>query len=218
MSERCGIGRRYGCVDAEEPCGPRDSVSAQCNRSAVGPSRRDRGALKRSGRLELVHPAHDMPCASLQFENLQITTPRGDVWPKKPAIGPRALCCCAARPGRAVPKSWLRGPLAALREGRPPPGARSALVWPNSANWTSSGQTGSVCAPSTPSVSPHTSTSSKVGIAFIYAKRSLQLLSDALNCADESRRSDAATEQAVNRRSSRAQAPSLLLANGRKIQ
>ena len=126
--KRCGIGRRYGCVDAEQPCGSRDSVSAQCNRSAVGPSRRDRGALKRCGRLELVHPAHDMPCASLQFENLQITTPRGDVWPKKAHIGPRALCCCAARPGRAVPKSWLRGPLAALREGRPPPGARSALV------------------------------------------------------------------------------------------
>ena len=41
IPKRCGISRRYGCVDAEEPCGPRDSVSAQCNRSAVGPSRRD---------------------------------------------------------------------------------------------------------------------------------------------------------------------------------
>ena len=129
MSERCGIGRRYGCVDAEQPCGSRDSVSAQCNRSAVGPSRRDRGALKRCGHLELVRSAHDVPCASLQFENLQITTPRGDVWPKKAHIGPRAQCCCAARPGRAAPRSWIRGPLAALREGRPPPGARSALVW-----------------------------------------------------------------------------------------
>ena len=142
--KRCGIGRRYGCVDAEEPCGPRDSVSAQCNRSAVGPSRRDRGALKRSGRLELVHPAHDMPCASLQFENLQITTPRGDVWPKKAHIGPRAQCCCAARPGRAAPKSWLRGPLAALRKGQPQPGARSARM-SNSANQMPSGQAGSVC-------------------------------------------------------------------------
>ena len=144
MSERCGIGRRYRCVDAEQPCGSRDSVSAQCNRSAVGPSRRDRGALKRCGHLELVRSAHDVPCASLQFENLQITTPRGDVWPKKARVGPRALCCCAARPGRAVPKSWLRGPLAALREGQPPPGARSARKWSNSANRTSSGQTGSV--------------------------------------------------------------------------
>ena len=132
IPKRCGIGRRYGCVDAEEPCGPRDSVSAQCNRSAVGPSRRDRGALKRCGRLELVHPAHDMPCASLQFENLPATTQRGDVWPKKAHIGPRALCCCAARPGRAAPKSWLRGPLAALRKGQPPPGARSARKVSNS--------------------------------------------------------------------------------------
>ena len=140
MSERCGIGRRYGCVDAEEPCGPRDSVSAQCNRSAVGPSRRDRGALKRCGRLELVHPAHDMPCASLQFEKVPATTPRGDVWPKKAHIGPRALCCCAARPGRAAPKSWLRGPLAALRKGQPPPGARSARKVSNSANRMPSGQ------------------------------------------------------------------------------
>ena len=145
MSERCGIGRRYGCVDAEQPCGSRDSVSAQCNRSAVGPSRRDRGALKRCGRLELVHPAHDMPCASLQFEKVPATTSRGDVWPKKPAIGPRALCCCAARPGRAAPKSWLRGPLAALREGRPPPGARNARKVSNSANRMPSGQAGSVC-------------------------------------------------------------------------
>ena len=139
MSERCGIGRRYGCVDAEQPCGSRDSVSAQCKRSAVGPSRRDRGALKRCGRLELVHPAHDMPCASLQFEKVPATTPRGDVWPKKAHIGPRALCCCAARPRRAAPKSWLRGPLAALREGQPPPGARSARKWSNSANRMSSG-------------------------------------------------------------------------------
>ena len=145
MSERCGIGRRYGCVDAEQPCGSRDSVSAQCNRSAVGPSRRDRGALKRCGRLELVHPAHDMPCASLQFEKVPATTPRGDVWPKKAHIGPRALCCCAARPGRAVPKSWLRGPLAALRKGRPPPGARSARKVSNSANRMPSEQAGSVC-------------------------------------------------------------------------
>ena len=144
MSKRCGISRRYRCVDAEQPCGSRDSVSAQCNRSAVGPSRRDRGALKRCGRLELVHSAHDMPCASLQFENLQITTPRGDVWPKKARVGPRALCCCAARPGRAVPKSWLRGPLAALRKGQPPPGARSERKWSNSANRMSSGQAGSV--------------------------------------------------------------------------
>ena len=149
MSERCGIGRRYGCVDAEQPCGSRDSVSAQCNRSAVGPSRRDRGALKRCGRLELVHPAHDMPCASLQFEKVPATTPRGDVWPKKAHIGPRALCCCAARPGRAAPKSWLSGPLAVLREGRPPLGARSARKWSNSANRMSSGQrpmgAGAVC-------------------------------------------------------------------------
>ena len=46
MPKRCGIDRRYGSVDAEQPCGSRDSVSAQCNRSAVGPSRRDRCAPK----------------------------------------------------------------------------------------------------------------------------------------------------------------------------
>ena len=57
MSERCGIGRRYGCVDAEEPCGPRDSVSAQCNRSAVGPSRRDRGAPKTPQTPEVSSPS-----------------------------------------------------------------------------------------------------------------------------------------------------------------
>ena len=39
MSERCGIGRRYGCVDAEQPCGSRDSVLV----NATGP---------RSGRLD----------------------------------------------------------------------------------------------------------------------------------------------------------------------
>ena len=77
-------------------------------------------------------------------KNLQITTPRGDVWPKKAHIGPRALCCCAARPGRAAPKSWLRGPLAVLREGRPPLGARSARKVSNSANRMSSEQAGSV--------------------------------------------------------------------------
>ena len=77
-------------------------------------------------------------------KNLPVTTPRGDVRPKKAHIGPRALCCCAARPGRAVPKSWLRGPLAALRKGQPPPGARSERKWSNSANRMSSGQAGSV--------------------------------------------------------------------------
>ena len=78
-------------------------------------------------------------------KKLPATTPRGDVRPKKAHIGPRALCCCAARPGRAAPKSWLRGPLAALREGQPPPGARSARKWSNSANRMPSEQAGSVC-------------------------------------------------------------------------
>ena len=37
--KRCGIGRRYECVDAEQPCGSRDSVLV----NATGP---------RSGRLD----------------------------------------------------------------------------------------------------------------------------------------------------------------------
>ena len=68
---------------------------------------------------------------------------------QKAHIGPRALCCCAARRRRAAPKSWLRGPLAALREGQPPPGARSARKWSNSANRMPSEQrpmgAGAVC-------------------------------------------------------------------------
>ena len=107
--KRCGIGRRYGCVDAEQPCGSRDSVSAQCNRSAVGPSRRDRGALKRCGRLELVHPAHDMPCASLNSKISQLRrhaatmAQKGDVMLEStmqfaPAFASAAQQKLAARP------------------------------------------------------------------------------------------------------------------------
>ena len=57
IPKRCGISRRYECVDVEKPCGSNHSVRARCNRSAVGPSRRDRCAPKSPQTPEVTSPS-----------------------------------------------------------------------------------------------------------------------------------------------------------------